>query len=256
MKKTAYILAAVMLIAALSGCNSNSGSDESKDGKVTQVLFQTPEEPDTTDQAVAYLKTQVPLFAKYLETRMQYPLTYETEVQTAEGTMKAAIYIKSDSEICFSSTDTKGFTTRTIYAGKKVYSIMDEDRIIYEGETTKKAVKEVVEDNLLKIDYSEASFMAYETSEAPDYYNDVLYNHEIIYTQPGKGVHYYFDVNTDDLVYVVLEDSVTKVTRLDNEVSEDPFSLPMGYETKPLEEYFAELAAEQAAAQTAEQASE
>ncbi len=254
MKKTAYILAAVMLIATLAGCDGNSGDSQTtnKDGKVTQVAFQTPEEPDTTDQAVAYLKTQVPLFAKYLETRMQYPLTYETEVQTAEGTMKAAIYIKSASEICFSSTNTKGYTTRTIYAGKKVYSIIDEERIIYEGDTTKEAVKEVVENNLLKIDYNEASSMTYETSETPDYYNDVLYKHEIIYSEPSKGVHYYYDVNTDDLVYVVVKDSVTKVTRLDNEVSEDPFSLPMSYETKSLEEYFAEQAAEQAAAQASE----
>lgn len=252
MKKTAYILAAAMLIATLAGCDGNSGSDKSKDGKVTQVAFQTPEEPDTTDQAVAYLKTQVPLFAKYLETRMQYPLTYETEVQTAEGTMKAAIYIKSASEICFSSTDTNGYTSRTIYSGKDVYAISDVDQVIYESKTTKEAVKEVVEENLLKIDYNEACLMTYEASETPDYYNDVLYKHEIIYSEPGKGVHYYFDVNTDDLVYVVSGETVTKVTRLDNEVSEDPFSLPMSYKTKPLEEYLAELAAEQAAEQASE----
>ena len=80
MKKTAYILAAAVLVATMAGCNSNSGSEEPKGGKVTQIAFQadSPKE-DTTEEALTFLKEQVPLFSKYLETRMQYPLTFETE---------------------------------------------------------------------------------------------------------------------------------------------------------------------------------
>lgn len=247
MKKTAYILAAAMLIATLAGCNGNSGDSQTtnKDGKVTQVAFQMPEEPDTTDQAVAYLKTQVPLFAKYLETRMQYPLTFETEVQTAEGTMKAAIYIKDEKNICFSSTDAFGMTNSNIYTPEMTYIVIEEDNIIYTSNSTEEDVKKIVADNLLKIDADEARSMEYVTDF--DYFNDVLYKHEIIYEKPGVGTHYFFDEHSEDLVYIATSDSTTRITKLKNEVTESAFELPSDYTTKPLSEYFDELESAQTA---------
>jgi len=250
MKKTAYILAAAVLIAALSGCNSNSGDNDkpAETTKVTQVAFEVI---DTTPAAINFLKTLVQLFSKYLETRMQYPLSFETETETENGMITAGIYIKDESAICFSSTDASGMNSRNIYMDGKIYMIFDEDKVIYEKDTTNDIIKNVVEENLLKININDATAMTYKTSNEPVYYNDVLYKHEAIYSTPDTGTNYYYDVNTDDLVYIVYGDSVAKVIRLNNEVSENAFTIPQGYEIKDMEEYFAKIKAEQAAQTTA-----
>ena len=249
MKKTAYILAAAMLIATLAGCDGNSGSDKSKDGKVTQVAFQTPEEPDTTDQAVAYLKTQVPLFAKYLETRMQYPLTFETETETENGTVTACLYIKDEKNMCHASTDAFGNYTASIYTPEMTYIVVEEEKTVYTSESTEEEVRKLVANNLLKIDVDEAKAMEYVADF--DYFKDVLYKHEIVYTKPGVGTHYFFDEHSDALVYIATSDSTTRITKLKNEVTESAFELPSDYKTMTVSEYYEQLEAEQAA-QTAE----
>lgn len=252
MKKPAYILAAALLISALSGCNSNSGDTSEattapEGGKVTQVAYQAEEKEDTTEEALAFLKEQVPLFSKYLETRMQYPLTFETEVETEGGTVTAAIYIKDEKNICVSSTDTFGNTTSSIYTPEMTYIVVEADKMIYTSESTEEEVKDLVAANLLKIDADEAKAMEYVNDY--DYFNDVLYKHEIIYTQPGVGTHYFFDEHSEELVYIATNDSTTKITKLENTVTESAFELPSGYQTKTLSEYFAELEAQQAEAQ-------
>lgn len=241
MKKTAYILAAAVMIAALSGCNSNNGGDSEttkapEDGKVTQVAFQAEEKEDTTEEALAFLKEQVPLFSKYLETRRQYPLTFETEMETENGLVTAAIYIKDEKNICLASTDTFGNYTASIYTPEMVYIIVEEDNTIYTKESTEEEVMELVENNLLKIDVDEAKAMSYVTDF--DYFKDVLYKHEIVYTQPGVGTHYFFDEHSEELVYIATSNSTTRITKLNNEVTESAFELPSGYKTMTLSEYF------------------
>ena len=251
MKKTAYILAAAMLIAALSGCNSSSGNDgePAETTKVTQVAFQAEEKEDTTEEALAFLKEQVPLFSKYLETRMQYPLSFETETVTDEGTVTTAIYIKDEKNMCHASVDALGNYSATIYTPEMTYIVVEADKTIYTKEATEEDVKKLVANNLLKIDADEAKEMSYVTDF--DYFNDVLYKHEIIYTKPGTGTHYFFDENTEELVYIATSESTTKITKLNNEVTESAFELPADYKTMTVSEYYEQLEAEQAA-QTAE----
>ena len=88
MKKTAYILAAAMLIAALSGCNSSSGNDgePAETTKVTQVAFQAEEKEDTTEEALVFLKEQVPLFYQLeLLGKMRDNISYYTTEATIEA---------------------------------------------------------------------------------------------------------------------------------------------------------------------------
>ena len=245
MKKTAYILAAAMMIAALSGCNSNNGDDNkpAETTKVTQVAYQAEEKEDTTDEALVFLKEQVPLFSKYLETRMQYPLSFETEIETENGTATAAIYIKDEKNICLASTDAFGNYTASIYTPEMTYIVVEEDKTIYTRESTEDEVKKLVANNLLKIDVDEAKDMEYVTDF--DYFKDVLYKHEIIYTKPGEGTHYFFDEHSEELVYIATSSSTTKITKLKNEVTESAFELPTGYKTMTLREYFESLEAAQ-----------
>ena len=245
MKKTAYILAAAMMIAALSGCNSNNGDDNkpAETTKVTQVAYQAEEKEDTTDEALVFLKEQVPLFSKYLETRMQYPLSFETEIETENGTATAAIYIKDEKNICLASTDAFGNYTASIYTPEMTYIVVEEDKTIYTRESTEDEVKKLVANNLLKIDVDEAKDMEYVTDF--DYFKDVLYKHEIIYTKPGEGTHYFFDEHSEELVYIATSSSTTKITKLKNEVTESAFELPTGYKTMTLSEYFESLEAAQ-----------
>ncbi len=253
MKKTAYILAAALLIGALSGCSGNNdGSADtttvsSQSGKVTQVAYQAEEKEDTTAEALEFLKTQVPLFSKYLETRMQYPLTFETEVETENGTVTAAIYIKDEKNICLSATDSFGKLTKTIYTPEMTYVVVEEDKTIYTKESTEDEAKEIVAANLLKIDADEAKAMEY--VDDYDYYNDVLYKHEIIYTQPGVGTHYFFDEHSEELVYIATSNSTTRITKLSNQVTEDAFVIPSDYKTMTLSEYFAQQAEQTAEAE-------
>ncbi len=254
MKKTAYILAAAMLVAALSGCNSNSGNDgePAETTKVTQVVYQngeTEEKEDTTDEALVFLKEQVPLFSKYLETRMQYPLTFETETETENGTVTACLYIKDEKNMCHASTDAFGNYTASIYTPEMTYIVVEEEKTVYTSESTEEEVRKLVANNLLKIDVDEAKAMEYVADF--DYFKDVLYKHEIVYTKPGVGTHYFFDEHSDALVYIATSDSTTRITKLKNEVTESAFELPADYKTMTVSEYYEQLEKEQAA-QTAE----
>lgn len=236
MKKTAYILAAVLLIGALSGCSGNETPDSTKEnGKVTQVVFQKPEEKDTTNEAIEYLRTQVPLFAKYVEKRNSIPLAYEVEVTTEEGTQTASVYIRDEKSISFLATDVDGNNSGTIYADKMCYVFSEKDNTLYQSEVSNDTCKELVDSNMLKIDIDDAKEMAYAADT--DYFNDVLYNHEVI-SSPGNPVtHYYFDQQTDELVYIVTGNQVTKITKFQNEVNESAFEIPTDLNVIDLNEY-------------------
>ena len=254
MKKTAYILAAALLIGALSGCSGNNdGSADtttvSNNGANTQIAYEAEEKDDTTDEAVEFLKTKVPLFAKYLEKRMECPLTYEVEIETDDGITQAAIYIKDEKNICLSSTDASGYTSRRIYTPDMLYVVLEKERIVCTNPMDEETIKEIVAANMLRIDVDEAKELDY--VDDYDYFRDVLYKHEIIYTEPGVGTHYFYDENTDELVYIATNSSTTKVTCLKNEVTESAFEIPSDYEVKDLYEYADELEAQQAE-QTAE----
>ena len=236
MKKTAYILAAALLIGALSGCSGNKTPDSTKEnGKVTQVAVPEIQKNNTTNEALEYLRTQVPLFAKYVEKRNSIPLTYEVEITTEEGTQTASINIRNEKSVSFLATDVYGNHSGTIYTDNMCYVISEEEKTVYHSKVTEATCKELVTVNQMNISVTDAHLFSYETDL--DYYNDVLYKHEVINISPDEATHYYFDQQTDELVYIVTGNQVTKITRFQNEVNESAFEIPSDYKSVDLNEY-------------------
>lgn len=238
MKKTAYILATAVLVATMAGCNSNSGDAQTttnKDGAgvVTQVAVPEIQKNDTTDEAIAYLRTQVPLFAKYAEKRNSVPLTYEVEITSGDVTQTASIHIKDDKNISFISTNADGVREATIYKDNVCYVISDEEKTLYSSEVTTETSKSVVEQNLMPIKIEEAKGMSYSADTAE--YDGVTYKRETI----GENNYYYFDEATEELRYIIIGDNaqVTKITRFENVCDESAFELPEGYKSVDLNEY-------------------
>ncbi len=235
MKKTAYILAAAVLIGTMAGCNSNSGDSQTTTGDgagvVTQVAVPEIQKNNTTDEAIAYLKTQVPLFAKYVEKRNTCPLTYEVEITSGDVTQTASINIKDEKNISFLSTDADGKLSGTIYMDNVCYVISETEETLYSSDVTTETSQSVVEQNLMSIALSEAKAVTYSCDTAE--YNGVTYKREVI----GDSANYYFDENTEELAYIIIGEQVTKITKFENVYNESAFELPEGYKTVDLNKY-------------------
>lgn len=242
-KRIISAILACALVFAAAGCkNDEKNPETTTNGKKTEVAYQAPEEPDTTIEAVEYLRSQVPLFAKYLETRMNYPLTFETETTTDEGVFSTAIYILDENSLALTSVNADGVAEKTIYDGGMLYFVDGVEKIIYSADYTEENAAKVVKSYLLKIDVNDVKGSAFETGAGE--YEGTEYNTEKITT--GDAVtEYYFDKKTDELKYIVSAESVSKVTKLKNFADKTAFELPEGYTESTLEEYFAKLAAEQ-----------
>ena len=250
MKKITIFLATAMIIAALSGCSGNNDTDSSQSGEglVTQIAFGEPDKEDTTDESVAFLRTKVPLFSRYLEKRMQYPLTYEVEIEVDGGTpTTSGIYIRDDKSLCVTAIDAEGNRQRELYLEDTYYFIDDKEKVVYSLEYSEEGCKEAVGYYLLKIDIEQAQKCSY--VDDIDTFRDVTYKHEIIYDENAKPTDYFYDENTEELIYVVSGTTVTKVLNLKNEVTESVFEIPADYTQSTLEEYAQKLAEEQQAAQ-------
>lgn len=244
MKKFTAALLAGAMILSLAGCSDKNGDEaETTTAKTKQEVAYQVE--DTTDESVAYLREQVPLFSRYLETRMQYPLTYEVEVTTADGVQTAGIYIFDKNTICNSSTDANGNLTRAIYDGTNCYLISDAEKVIYCSTVSEEGSENIVSTSLMKIRIDDAMNSTYTTGETKEY-NGETYKFETI-TSGETVAEYYFDEITDDLAYIVAGGNATKIVRLDNEKTPSVLELPEDYERKPLEDYLAQAAAEQTA---------
>lgn len=255
MKKILALILTGALILTASACGKNeetettettTASDSEQGNKKTQVAFQAPEIEDTTAEALEYLKTQVPLFSKYLETRMSVPLTFETEITTDKGTAFAGIYIRDDKTVCLSATDETGVSTKTLYLNNKLYYIVDADKAVYSTNYSEENCKEMVEAYLLKISVDDAKACTYVSDY--DYFEDTLYKHEIIYSG-SAGTHYFYDENTDELKYIVTDTDVNKIITLNNEITESAFEIPDGYTESDLNEYLENQVNNQASAQ-------
>lgn len=248
MKKIVLAIIASALVLATAACGTAEKTEETTKGtggKVTQVLYDTPQEEDTTEEAIEYLKTKIPLFAKYLETRRSIPLTFETEVTTPDTHEFTGIYIRDDKSIAVSAVDDFGNEFRMIYMDETVYFVNDEDKTIYSYESSEEGIKNVVESYRLKIKLSDAESNSY--VDDFDYYKDVLYKHEIIYSDRANPSHYFYDENTEELKYIVSGENETKVLALENTVKEEMFELPAGYKKADMQEYVDKVRAEQAA---------
>lgn len=241
MKKAAIILS-LLLVLAVSGCNNNNkpaagstGADTTtKASKVTQVAFQNDGPEDTTDEAVKYITEKAPLFAKYLKKQMTMPLTFECSVKEATGTTKTGVYIKDDRNMVILSVKPDGSETRVIYTVDKAYQVESATKLIYQYDCGEKSVKNSVSQALMKISIDDAKATSYLSDTGT--YDGVEYNCETL-SNNGMSVAYYFDKNTDDLVYIVQSNSTTKIDKLENSFNNEAlFIIPEGYERKSFDE--------------------
>lgn len=236
MKKITASLLAGAMILSLAGC-SDQDKESDNTTQVTQVAFGEAEEdkPDTTLEALEFLKTKVPLFSKYLETRMQYPLTFETEVTTKNGTQYAGIYIRDDKTIYLKAIDEDGVVSKTIYVDNTLCYVVDSEQAVYYKEYTEQECKDLVNSYLLKIDIDEAKSFNY--VQDYDFLDGVEYKHEIIYDTQSNASEYFFDETTEELKYVVANKQTSKVLKLSNTVDELLFEIPENYKRIDFDEY-------------------
>lgn len=242
MKKIISIIAAAALILAAAGCNgetdtaeTTTAAGETTSGKThTQVVY-GGEEEDTTEEALEYLRGYVPLYVKFMEKRMMYPLVFETSItESGESLGSAGIYILDDHTLATSSTTPAGEAVRVVFKDGMVYQIEDATKTVYSREYTEENAKSLVSDYLIKIKLSEVE----ECSFADDYeeLNGVTYKHEIIYTADGEPSNYYYDETTEEIKYIRVGEQISEILRLENTVDESAFEIPPDYEMKDFSE--------------------
>lgn len=229
----------MLLVLAVSGCNNSStntgsGSSETKATKAPQVAYQASEKEDTTEQSLTLIEKKAPLFKKYIEKQMHIPYTLVSEISDSSGKTTSGIYIKDESEMVVTTLKPDGAETRVIYAGDKAYQIETDTKTIYEYDCGEDSVKDSIRRSLMTIDFGEASKTKFvcdtATYEGTEYNRETLKNGDV-------NVEYYFDKATDDLVYIVQSNSVTKILRFVSEFTNDElFNLPDGYERKSFDE--------------------
>lgn len=241
MKKIASIIAAAALILTAAGCNGENADTaetttaaESTSGKVhSQVVY--GDEEDTTAEALDYLRDKIPLYVKFMEKRMQYPLTFETSIsESGESLGSAGIYIRDEQSMAVSATDASGNTTKVIYKDGMVYQIESSEKAVYSRDYSVEGAKSLVSEYLIKIKKSDV-----EKCSFVDDYEDVdgvTYKHEIIYQADGSPTNYYYDENTDEIVFIRTGEQISKVEKLENAVDESVFEVPADYEMKDFSE--------------------
>lgn len=240
MKKIAAILAAAAVMAACAGCGGEGDTEEttaaeSTSGKThSQVVYGGEE--DTTAEALEYLSDKIPLYVKFMEKRMQYPLTFETlNTESGENLGTAGIYIRDDHTLAISSTTPDGNTVRVVYKDGMVYQIESASKTVYSREFSEENAKSVVSRYLIKIKLSDVEKCSY--VDDFEEMNGVVYKHEIIYQPEGDPSNYYYDEATDEIKYIRVGEQVSEVLLLENEEDESAFEIPSDYEMKDFSEY-------------------
>lgn len=258
MKKIIMSFLAAALVITAAGCSNNGEQTDTgaettaaTSKKETAVAFQAEESPDTTAESLEYLKGKIPLFAKYLETRMTYPLTYEVETRSDEGVSTAGLYIKDEDTIAFTSADYTGASDNTVYDGTNLYYVVHHEKIVYvRNELPISTTTQVVSDSLLKIDVWDAYSKTYETGVKD--FEGKTYNYEAMTDSSGSVSEYYFNQETDALEIVVSNGAATYITRIDNTVDDSIFEIPEDYEKGDLDAYLNNIIAENRAAAATE----
>lgn len=251
MKKIIAILTAAALILSAAGCNTDekpsetSGTTKSKDGKVTQVIFGSPEEEeeDTSAEALAFLKEQIPLYARYLETRRSIPLTYETAVVSEGARVEAGVYIKDSETFAVSATDEDGNTIRVVYKDGMAYEVDEAERTIRYMKYSAESTAALVEGYRIKLKLSEVQKCTY--VDDIDELNGVTYQHEIIYDENSSPSNFYYDMETGDLRFIRVGEEINEVLVLNNEVKESAFDVPTDYTMIDYDAYLASEYAKQ-----------
>lgn len=257
MKKKIALLAMICVLAA-SGCNNGNNQQSAtttaaapestttaavstdENGKNSQVVYDGTRE-DTTEEALAYLEKECPLFKKYLDMRRQVPLTFETTVGTEEGEYKTGLYIKDAENFAQYSKDPDGNETTVLYMKDTAYQITTADKVIYKYDCSEAEVKSMFEAQTLAtiyLDDVQSTSYGYGTYE----FEGTEYHKVTITPAEGPSSELYFDIDTDKLVLSVANGSVAMVDTFENTFNRDDiFILPEGYEVKSYNDYIEEL---------------
>lgn len=256
MKKFLSVFLIAFILTA-AGCGSGkteettantTAAEETGSGstnKVTQVAYQNPDMEDTTEEALALLEKEVPLFANYLKIRMNTPVTVEATVTAEDGSViKSGIYIKDSLHAALISEAEDGSVMRVVYSGDMAYQIDENEKIVYYYNTKEENVRELIGSYLLKINLSDVE----KCSFVQDYedFEGVTYKHEIIYDANANPGNYYFDENTNEIRYIRIGENVTKFDKVESAINnESVFEIPSDYKQVSFEEYQQKLREEQ-----------
>ena len=252
MKKiTAAMLAAILIICA-SGCNNGNQPSQTSDtaaqtsatSKNVSRIALDADENDTTQEALDYLGMMVPKFAKYLEKRRSIPLTIETTIEKDDKYWISNIYIKDETHMVLYNRDPDGNETRAIYAGSMAYQIETATKTMYAQEVGEEAIRLSVKQYRLIMNYSDVLAATYGTGTGK--VEGVEYNCEAIQSKStdedgnetvNSSSVYYFDKDTDELVYMDTNSTITKIDKLENSFDRDDlFEIPTDYETFTVDE--------------------
>ena len=258
MKKITALLLCVLMLLPAAGCgnqNSDSGSAATTSSTEKEVSKVATEAVDTSDDALEHLEICSPKFKKYIVQRRTVPITLETTIDNTDGKWESNIYIKDNTHGIIYSKDPAGNETTVIYSGSMVHQIESATRTVYSQELGEDFVTSTIATYMVPLRYSEVLNAVY--SNGTGKVEGVEYNCEAIDTH-GKDADgndtvtshtvYYFDKDTDRLVYIDANNVLTTINVLENKFDRDDlFEVPSDYKTDTIDNLMQQYMDEEAA---------
>ena len=181
--------------------------------------------------------------------RKNSPLTFETVIKQDDKTWVSNIYIKDEHNAAFYTKDPDGVEKRVIYTENMAYQISCADREVFVQDGTKTEIDDIIQSYLVPLSIDNVKGAIY--SSGTGKVNDTEYNTETVSAENQDTV-YYFDKDTDTLVYISSGGTVTKVGKLENNFSdEEMFEIPSDFNVVTLEDMVERAKAAQAAEEAA-----
>lgn len=247
MKKYPAIVLSLIMLISLTSCSNGSeqtGTTTTTKGDDNSNVVVIDTTTDTSDEALEYLSSVVPLFTKYIRSRRTTPVTMETTIETESGTYISNIYIKDADHAVEYTVDPSGNETRVIFSGTMAHQIESATKTVYSQELGKIFVQNSVSEMMLPLDVSDVNGAVY--SQGTGKIGDIEYNCEGIQmsvTDADGNITatyqtvYYFDKETDKLVYSDSNGTLTKIEKLENTFDrEDLFEIPSDYKVLSVDE--------------------
>lgn len=245
MKKILSIISALAVILSIASCGAvNKPAEETTEetkksgGKVTQVVVggdNIEKEGDTSKEAIEFLKKYQPYFYdNFYSKRNQMPLAYISSTKVGEGeAVTTEVYVKDEATMVIIGKDALGRKTRIIYDNNKAYQIYDEEKKLYKKDISEELLKTTIENSMMKTKYSSVSESRYETVskdfEGKSYTCCIISSYDN-YSQEYTDTEYYFDNETNEIRYIVLQGAVSEVKLLSNEIPDESiFDIPVDY---------------------------
>lgn len=262
MKKILSVISAFAVILTIASCGSNNKPEETKasDEKVTQVVFggDSPkeEEGDTSKEAIEFLKENYPYFYEnFFSMRNRIPLTFISSTKQGENdVVTTEVYIKDEDTMTIIGNDALGRKTRIIYDKDMAYQIYDTEKKIYKTEYGEELVKNNIENTTMKQKYSVVSESGYQFIDSKEHdgknYKCYIISSYNPYVQGYVATEYYFDMQTDEIRYIITQGVVSEVMLLSNEISDESvFDIPTDYTEDTVENLNEEIMNELSKAQ-------